>query len=206
MSDRRHTFLGEAAEQLFDEARGGCEVAMDRLFKAARDYLRMAARNAVDSDVRGQFSESDLVQETLMAANRGFAKFDGQTEQQFLSWLRRIFVNNLLNQYRAFRKTAKRDRSKERSIDGGLVANEMIATARSDSPSQLAIANEEQQLLDAALLTLSKEYREVIELRHREHLSFAEIGARLSRSSDAARMLWYRAFEQLSAAIERMSR
>ena len=38
---------------------------------------------------------------------------------------------------------------------------------------------------------------------HRDGHGFEEIGRRLKHSSDAARMLWYRAFKQLSVELER---
>lgn len=189
-------------QEVFVQARAGCARSREQLFDAARAYLRITARNAIDSDIRAQFSESDLVQETLMAADRAFASFEGKSQQQFGVWLRRILLNTLLNRYRAYRNTGKRDRSQEQSIDVGQVPPEKLATTGQESPSQQAIANEERQLLSAALERLPEDYRRAIIMRHRDHLTFVQIGELLGRSPDAARMLWYRAFQQLSTTVE----
>ena len=58
------------------------------------------------------------------------------------------------------------------------------------------------EALDQALARLPPEYREVILLRHREELPFAEIGRRMNRSADAARMLWSRAFNRLAEELD----
>lgn len=186
------------------QAQAGCRESREQLFSAARAYLRSAARNAIDDDVRAHFSESDLVQETLLAAEKGFEAFEGTTQKQFHVWLRRILVNTLLNQYRAHRQTAKRDLSRERSLDSGQVAPEQMVSPPDESPSSLAMLREESALLASALRKLPEEYRRVLEMRHRHHCSFAEIGESLERSSDAARMLWYRAFQQLTATLAEM--
>lgn len=194
------------AQEVFVQARAGCVESREQLFDAARAYLRIAARNAIDSDIRAHFSESDLVQETLLAADRAFPSFQGESQQQFGVWLRRILLNTLLNRYRAYRQTAKRDRSQEQSIDAGQVPPENLATNRGESPSQQAIVNEEQQLLSAAIAQLPDDYQKIITMRHRDHMTFAQIGAQLNRSPDAARMLWYRAFQQLSNTVEAINR
>lgn len=194
----------DTTKHVFAQVRAGCEVAADQLFTAARDYLRRTAKNVVDSDIRGQISESDLIQDALILANQSFDKFDGETGYQFAAWLRRIFVNNLISQYRAFRHTKKRDLAIERRIDAGDVPGDLIATTSSETPSRVAIENEEHKILAAAMGTLSKEHRKVIELRHREHLPFKDIGERMNRTTDAARVLWYRAFKQLTKSINQV--
>jgi RNA polymerase sigma-70 factor (ECF subfamily) len=51
--------------------------------------------------------------------------------------------------------------------------------------------------LRAAIERLPADYRRVMELRYTEGLSFEEVGRRLGRSADAARMLWARAVDRL---------
>jgi RNA polymerase sigma-70 factor, ECF subfamily len=55
--------------------------------------------------------------------------------------------------------------------------------------------------LDRALEQLPEDYQTVIWLRHRDKLSFAEIGARTNRSADAARMCWTRAVKRLQEIL-----
>ena len=61
---------------------------------------------------------------------------------------------------------------------------------------------EQAVLLADALANLESDYRKVILLRNVEHLRFDEIAARMERSSGEVRMLWARALERLSTALE----
>ncbi len=65
------------------------------------------------------------------------------------------------------------------------------------------VATEERKQLDQALAQLSDEQRKVIEMRHFEELSFAEIAKRMNRSDSAVRMLWVRALRNLQQSTQR---
>jgi RNA polymerase sigma-70 factor (ECF subfamily) len=58
------------------------------------------------------------------------------------------------------------------------------------------------ELVEAAIERLPDDSRLVVLLRHKEHLSFTEIGERLGRSGDAARKLWERAVERLAQEMK----
>jgi RNA polymerase sigma-70 factor (ECF subfamily) len=74
-----------------------------------------------------------------------------------------------------------------------------MASARSVL-SRLAI-QEGASALERALDDLPEQQRDVVLLRRFEGLSYAEIGERLGRSADAARMLYGRAVAALAAAM-----
>jgi RNA polymerase sigma-70 factor (ECF subfamily) len=57
------------------------------------------------------------------------------------------------------------------------------------------VRKERSELLNATLQALPDRYREVIELRNVQGLSFEEIAVKLNRSSGATRMLWLRAID-----------
>jgi RNA polymerase sigma-70 factor (ECF subfamily) len=181
------------------QAKAGCETSLGELLDHARGYLQRLAGAAIDSDVRGQLSASDVVQETMMNAQVDFDNFQGEDSKQLVAWLRRILINNLLNHYRRLRKTQKRDVSREfHNINFG-----NVAASDTDSPSSVAAQHEDVAVLEEELARLPNHYREIIELHHREDLSFVEIGDRLSKTPDAVRMMWYRAFDQLSRNLEK---
>jgi RNA polymerase sigma-70 factor (ECF subfamily) len=69
------------------------------------------------------------------------------------------------------------------------------------TPGARAVAHEEAAAVEAALARLPEDYRRVIELRSRESRPFGEIGQVLGRSTDAARMLWFRAIEKLQQEL-----
>jgi RNA polymerase sigma-70 factor (ECF subfamily) len=63
------------------------------------------------------------------------------------------------------------------------------------------MANEQADALERAMRRLPDEYRQVLTLRHQEQLAFEEIGQRMQRTANAARMLWLRAVERLQEEL-----
>ena len=68
-------------------------------------------------------------------------------------------------------------------------------------PAKGQLSREQWNVLETALSRLSDAHREAVLLRHRENLSFAEIGSRMQKSEDAARKIWTRAIEQLKKGV-----
>jgi RNA polymerase sigma-70 factor (ECF subfamily) len=162
--------------------------------------LLLIAGEELDSDLQAKAGASDLVQDTLLEAQRGFADFKGDTHRQLLAWLRRILLNNLANFNRRYRRTQRRQVAREVSLDADPRLSGLLKSD-SSTPSGKTIRREEVEALEQALLKLPEHYRQVIVMRHRENRSFAEIGKQLERSADAARMLWWRALENLAEQL-----
>lgn len=209
MSPDDETPIGEnetasdRVEQWIANAQKGAPEALGRLLEACRHYLMLVANEELKTDLQGKFGASDVVQETLLEAQRDFGRFRGHSERELLAWLRRILLHNLLNHERQFTHVQKR--SVKREVDPE-IEDVKNRSSGGGTPSQHAMADEESSLLAAAMGRLPEEYRRVIELRNREGLSFADIGQRLNRSADAARMLWSRAFEALARELDDMMR
>ena len=70
----------------------------------------------LDDRLRARVSSSDVVQETFYEAHRDFPAFRGATPEEFLGWLRRILLNNLLRAVEQHVTAAKRDVRREVSI------------------------------------------------------------------------------------------
>ena len=90
----------------------------------------------------------------------------------------------------------KRDVAKEAIVDG-----ELVVASDADSPVAEAQRKEDERMLVKAIEKLAPDHQTVIRLRHRDQLTFVEIGKRMDRSADAVRMLWNRAVEELSKAL-----
>jgi RNA polymerase sigma-70 factor (ECF subfamily) len=136
------------------------------------------------------------VQETALDAHRDFAQFKGEHLEELFAWLRKILLDNVISARRRYEWAAKRDLSREVPIDAALgIAGQL----RDDAPSPRSVLGriEKQQQVERALERLSRDQKTVILLRSRDHCSFAEIGAHMQRSADAARKLWFRGIEQL---------
>ena len=65
------------------------------------------------------------------------------------------------------------------------------------TPSQFAVKQEREQLIDSLLALLEPEQRELIIQRDLEELTFTEIGELLGKTEDATRKQYCRAFKKL---------
>jgi RNA polymerase sigma-70 factor (ECF subfamily) len=193
----------EQVSGLLAKARAGDVAARDRLFAHCRDYLGLAARARVEASLRAKVDASDLVQQTLLEAHRGFTKFQGATEAEWLAWLRRILEHNAADFVRRYRSTGKRQVGREVPLarDGSSAAGCPEPAAAGETPSAAAVRNEDELYLAAALGQLSADHREVILLRNLQRLPFDEVARRMNRSRPAAQMLWMRAIQKLQEVM-----
>jgi RNA polymerase sigma-70 factor, ECF subfamily len=190
-------------------AREGRADALSELLATYRNYLRMVAVTCVDRRVQGKADASDLVQDTLLKAHQNFASFRGRTEQEWITWIRQILVNNLADLHRRFSLQA-RYVEREQSLDTITEKSSRIlhdfVPARGSSPSQSAQRRELGVILADALADMADDDREVLVLRNLRELEWKEIATLTGRSPDAARMLWTRALARVGKILkERMS-
>ncbi len=198
---------GSLAAELLDDARQGSEASLGRLMQLHANYLKLVVATQLDDRLRTRVSSSDVVQETFYEAHRDFPAFRGATPEEFLGWLRRILMNNLLRAVEQHVKAAKRDIRREVSIDrvvGGpnRSAFGIALPHDGDSPSEPLHRHENAETLSKRLAELPEDYREVLRLRHHEGLDFAAIGERMGRSSGAVRMLWLRSVKRLRSLYD----
>ena len=179
------------------EARRGSRQALGQLFEQYRNYLLLIAQRDLDPAVRAKGGASDLVQETFLEAQRDFERFQGDTEEELLAWLKKLLSNNLKNFARRY-ATAKRQIRRELPLESAWSShagrNRLPDSAR--SPCDLVIAAERARRVREALGRLPAEYRAVLLLRCRDDLPFEEIGRRLGRTKNAAQKLCARALDR----------
>src|SRR5438270_13630412 len=101
-------------------AHAGDRKALDRLFTECRSYLDIVARALMESWLKAKCDGSDLVQQTLLDAYRGFEGFRGGTEAEWLAWLRRILEHNAADLVRCYAETDKRQIRREINWRGSI--------------------------------------------------------------------------------------
>ena len=196
-------------QQLLTEARATPDASLGQLLQVYGNYLRLLASAQLDAKLRARVSPSDVVQETFLEAHRDFPQFRGQTEREFLAWLRKILANNLARLVERHILAEKRAVQREVSLEGMGAAIER-STARLDavladgaaSPSTSASRREYAVILADQLTDMRPEYRDVIVLRHLEGLPFKEVAEKMDRTEGAARMLWLRAINRLRQQLD----
>src|SRR5438270_10460084 len=191
--------------ELLARARGGEGQALDRLFGLCRNYLALRARAQVESNLRAKVDSSDLVQQTLLDAYRGFGRFHGSTEEEWLAWLRRILDHNAADFVRHYRQTGKRQIRREVALrqpgDSSFTGGCPEPSDGGETPSQQLLRKERELLVADALARLSEDHQEVIVLRNLQRLPFDEVARRMDRSRPAVQMLWMRAIHKLQEVM-----
>lgn len=195
-------------EELIHRARSGDRSAENELMQKCRAYVSLIARAQIEGWMRTKFDASDLVQQTLLEAHQGLEHFKGQTEAEWLGWLRGILNHNTLDFARKYQGAAKRNVNREFSIDqaGGNSDNSgqqgWELKDEAETPSRILLNREQELLMADAVSQLSADYQEVIMLRNLQRLSFKQVAERMNRSPGAVQMLWLRALNQLQEHLE----
>jgi RNA polymerase sigma-70 factor (ECF subfamily) len=195
-------------EYLLKRARSGDSDAFGELLSQYQNYLRLLARTLTGQTFPLRRDSSDLVQEAFLEAHRDFPQFLGSTEAELLAWLRRILLRNLTDHAR-HENAALRDHRRQRSLEMMVErsSSSLLSALAESGTTASAVADRRERavLLGNALADLPADYREVVMLRNLEGLKFNEVAARMGRTSGAVRMLWARAIERLSLAMEGLS-
>lgn len=182
-------------------ARQGCVVALGSLFESVRAHLMLAAQRDLPRRFQAQMGASDIVQDAVTAGQRQFHAFRGGTAAEFFGWMRLVLAHSMIDTVR--RHEAARRLPGARTIaladiDSG---DGRLAARIDDRPEDGAIRAEGAAIVGTAIDSLAPDDRRVLWLRHWQGATFAEIGAEMDRTPDAARKLWCRAFERLEQAI-----
>jgi len=142
-------------------ANGGDRRALDALLRRHIDRIHALCRRILGNDA----DAADATQEALIAVVRGLPRFDGRSA--FSTWSYRVATNACL------------DEARRRSRRAGVLADEALEGAAASSPVSRApdvfdrIGDRID--IDAALATLSPEFRTAVVLRDVMGLDYAEI-------------------------------
>lgn len=128
------------AEQLLQRVEQGDRRAAEQLLQAQRDYLRRMLEARMEPALRQRVDPSDIIQETLMEANRRLDDYLRRRPTTFRLWIRRKALEQLVNARRHHRA---RKRSIER--EGPLTAASSLAIARAFCAERASAALERQE-------------------------------------------------------------
>jgi RNA polymerase sigma-70 factor (ECF subfamily) len=175
----------------------------ESFFTRFRGYLRARARARLDRRLWADVDPSDVVQDALLKAHRSRKQFRGRTERQLVAWLRRILDNTLLNALRSLARhkgeapVSLGEQSDASSAHPGVV----LADGR-PLPDDVAARNEQLLRLTRALARLPGDQRRVLELKHLQGLSVAEICEQTGRSKASVVGLLFRGVNALRVLLD----
>ena len=114
-SERLSMHANDTPEELLRLARSGQSEQLGYLLAFHRDYLRLLAEVEIGRRLQSKVDASDLVQETILEAHRHFGDFRGETEGEFVAWLRQILAGEVMGLLRRYLGTQRRNIRSTRS-------------------------------------------------------------------------------------------
>src|SRR5262245_59019874 len=106
--------------ELLRSAKAGSRTALGLLLERYRHYAALLIRLQVGRSLQAKVDVEDLIQEVHLEVHRKMRHFRGDSEPEFLAWLRRILGAILANQMRHYFGTRGRDPRLERMLEEAL--------------------------------------------------------------------------------------
>ncbi len=176
-----------ADHELVTAAQGGDRGALDQLLRRHYDRVHAVCRRITGHEA----DAADAAQDAMIAIVRNLDRFDGRSS--FGTWAYRIATNSSLDELR---------RRKRRAVVSATEDGEHAHFEHADSASGRRIdAIGDHLALDAALRSLSDEYRIAVVLRDVADLDYAEIAAVLDLPPGTVRSRIARGRAALASAL-----
>ena len=188
--------------------RSGDADAVNSLLQRHRDVIKRMIDRRMDRGVRQRVDASDIVQDVMIEANRRLGDYLENPTMPFQLWLRHMARDRLVDAHRRHRVAATRSVDREvplvipsagdqSQVDmGGQVAD------RGLTPAAAATWHELERRFASAVELLEEGDRQIVLLRHFEHLSTAEVAEVLGLSKPAAGMRYLRAMRRLRVLLD----
>jgi RNA polymerase sigma-70 factor, ECF subfamily len=198
----------DRTETLLQSARDGDVDAVNKLLERHRGPIRRLVEMRLDRKVQRRVDVSDVVQDVMVEANSRLGKYLDDPAMAFHLWLRQIAWDRIIDTYRRHRVSAKRnmDREQPMSVPAGADQSTMeLAVQLCDpamTPAAAATQREIAGKVEAVIEQLADQDREIILMRHYEHLSNLEIAQVLKLNPPAASMRYLRAVRRLRELLE----
>ena len=193
---------------LLQRALAGDESALAALFDGYRERLRRMIRLRLDRRLSGRVDASDVLQEAYLDVRKRIAEYARDpAAMPFPLWLRLIAGQRLTDVHRYHLGAQMRDAGQEVSLHRGPFpqASSISLAAhllgQMTSASKAAIRAEHRLIVQEALNGMDPIDREVLALRHFEHLSNDETAQVLGLSKSAASNRYVRALKRLKEIL-----
>jgi RNA polymerase sigma-70 factor (ECF subfamily) len=205
--ERAMTQDSSATHRLLQRVADGDRESWGALLTRHEPRLRRMVAFRLDPRLQGRIDPGDVLQEVYLAATRYLHDYLRQPKMPLYLWLRGIAGNKLLEVHRHHLGTPMRDARREVSLYRGPLPEATSAAlaarllGRLTRPSEAAVRAEAKLRLQEALNGMDPVDREVLALRHFEHLSNAEAAEVLGIKEAAAGKRYLRALERLRSIL-----
>ena len=193
---------------LVERALTGDESALAALFDGYRSQLRRMIRLRLDRRLSGRVDSSDVLQEAYLDVRKRLDEYARDpAAMPFHLWLRLVAGQRLTDVHRFHLGAQMRDAGQEVSLHRGpfpqasSVSLAAQLLGKMTSASHAAIRAEHKLIVQEALNGMDPIDREVLALRHFEHLSNDETALVLGLTKSAASNRYIRALKRLKEIL-----
>ena len=193
--------------RLLERVAGGEAAAWQTLMRDYHQRLLRMVLVRLDPRLQSRIDPEDILQDVYLDAMQRLPEYVRQPKFPFFLWLRLQTGHWLARAHRHHLGTQQRDPRREISIFRNDVPQASSAAlaiqllGREARPSEAAQHEERKQRIQRALDALEPINREILSLRHFEHLTRAEVGQVLGISEAAAGKRYLRALMRLKESM-----
>jgi RNA polymerase sigma-70 factor (ECF subfamily) len=194
-------------DDLLRRARAGDESALAALFARYRDRLKRMVRLRLDRRLSDRADASDVLQDAYLEIRKRLPEWAENQELPFFLWLRLVTGQKLTDCHRHHLGAQMRDAAQEVSLFRGALPQASSASLAAQllgkltTATQAAIRAEYKLIVQEALNSMDALDREVLVLRHFEHLSKDETALVLGVTKSAASQRYIRALKRLKEIL-----
>jgi RNA polymerase sigma-70 factor, ECF subfamily len=198
-----------ATIRLLEQAAQGDQRGLGTLLARHRDRLERMVALRLDRRLQGRIDASDVIQEAYLEASVRLSEYLRDPTTPFFLWLRFLTGQKLVTLHRHHLGVQMRDAGQEVAFCGGPLPEASSAALAAQllghdtRPSEAAVRAELRIQVQEGLNSMDPLDREVLALRHFEHLSRAEIAQVLGVTEGAAGKRYIRALERLKRILGR---
>ena len=194
---------GDQTQNLLKDVENGDPSAVNRLLDRHREAVRRMVQMRLDQAVARRVDASDVVQDVLLEASQRLSDYIRSPSMPFHLWLRQLAKDRIIDMHRRHRAAQRRSVDREQNISSfasdDQSAADLTALLRDAelTPAASALRKEMEERFVLALDQLDESEREIVIMRHFEHLGNGEVAEALGLSAPAAGMRYMRAIRKL---------
>ena len=180
------------------------------LFVKHKPRLRRMVALRIDRRLQGRIDPSDVLQEAFLEASKRLDDYLGRPDVPAFLWLRVVTGQKLVDLHRQHLGAQMRDVRREVALHHGAMPQATSAAlaaqllGQATSVTRAAARAEIKVRLQEALNGMEPAEREILVLRHFEHLTNAEAAQVLGLQEAAARKRYFRALKRLKGVLSEM--
>lgn len=198
---------GDKTQQFLQKIKDGDSEAVNGLMDRHRQAVRRLIQMRLDNAIARRVDASDVVQDVMFEASRRLDDYISEPSMPFHLWLRQLARDRIIDMHRRHRTAQRRSVDREQHVvslgNDDRSAADLASILRDAelTPAASTVRREMEERFLLAVNDLPDDDRELIMMRHFEHLGNSEVAEILGLSAPAAGMRYLRAIRRLRQAL-----